>query len=61
MMINWFDTLLDYDFGVVHLPGIKNVLPDALSRLFPPEKELKGMMLTQMINRGKMMLELHVL
>jgi hypothetical protein len=27
---------------VIHLPGINNILPDALSRLFPPEKELVG-------------------
>ncbi|ORE01626.1 hypothetical protein BCV72DRAFT_235981, partial [Rhizopus microsporus var. microsporus] len=31
MLINWFDTLLQYDFKVVHLPGIDNILPDTLS------------------------------
>jgi hypothetical protein len=40
MMVKWFDTLLDYNFDVVHLPGMDNVLPDALSRLFPSVKEL---------------------
>jgi hypothetical protein len=42
MMINWLDTLLEYNFTVIHLPGINNVLPDQLSRLFPPVKELEG-------------------
>ena len=31
----WFDTLIEYDFSVIHLPGIINILPDCLSRLFP--------------------------
>ncbi|KAJ8658132.1 hypothetical protein O0I10_006139, partial [Lichtheimia ornata] len=43
MMINWFDTLLDYTFNVVHLPGTKNILPDHLSRLFEGNtKRLEG-------------------
>ena len=33
---NWFETLLSYDFEIRHLPGIQNLLPDRLSRLFPP-------------------------
>jgi len=28
----WLDVLLEYNFTVVHIPGIKNTLPDALSR-----------------------------
>ncbi|SAL99177.1 hypothetical protein, partial, partial [Absidia glauca] len=40
MMTKWFDTLLDYTFEIVHLPGLQNVLPDRLSRLFPTTKEL---------------------
>ncbi|SAL97143.1 hypothetical protein, partial, partial [Absidia glauca] len=40
MLTKWFDTLLDYNFDVVHLPGMDNVLPDALSRLFPTDKDL---------------------
>ncbi|KAG1225375.1 hypothetical protein G6F68_010170 [Rhizopus microsporus] len=36
MMINWIETLLDFDFDVVHIPGILNKLPDMLSRLYPP-------------------------
>ncbi|MGB6314408.1 MAG: pol polyprotein, partial [Pseudolabrys sp.] len=32
MMQSWYDQLFEYDFEVVHRPGIHNVLPDALSR-----------------------------
>ena len=34
MMQMWIDDLLDMPFDLVHLPGIKNVLPDILSRLY---------------------------
>jgi len=33
MMISWMDTILQYDFKIVHLPGVANILPDVLSRL----------------------------
>jgi transposase InsO family protein len=36
--------LLDYDFNVIHLPGILNILPDRLSRLYdadPSQQELE--------------------
>ncbi|KAG1615793.1 hypothetical protein G6F44_013166 [Rhizopus delemar] len=36
MMIGWMETLLDFDFDVVHIPGVLNKLPDQLSRLYPP-------------------------
>lgn len=36
MMVGWLDIICDYSFDVVHLPGILNVIPDALSRLFEP-------------------------
>jgi transposase InsO family protein len=42
MMLNWIDVLFDYDFTVVHRPGIQMILPDALSRIYqetPDEKE----------------------
>lgn len=42
MMLNWLDILLAYDFEVVHLPGLDNTLPDALSRLFPADSTLAG-------------------
>ena len=30
----WFETLLDFDFEIIHCPGISHVLPDALSRFY---------------------------
>lgn len=36
MMINWLDTLLDYQFDIFHCPGMKSVSPHHLSWLFPP-------------------------
>lgn len=35
MLLNWLDVLLDYDFSIVHSPGVLLVLPDALSRYYP--------------------------
>jgi transposase InsO family protein len=35
MMNGWLDILLDFDFQIEHIAGTTNVLPDALSRLFP--------------------------
>lgn len=40
MMTAWQDTLLNYSFTVHYRPGILNVLPDALSRLFPTHMRL---------------------
>lgn len=42
MMIQWLDTLLDYSFTIIHLPGKLNTLPDLLSRLDIPDKEMEG-------------------
>jgi transposase InsO family protein len=42
MIVNWLDIILQYDFTVAHIPGMDNILPDALSRLFPVEKSLEG-------------------
>jgi hypothetical protein len=37
-MINkWIETLLLYDFEVIHIPGITNILPDKLSRFYENE------------------------
>lgn len=41
MMVGWLDRILEYNFEVVHLPGLDNILPDQLSRLFPTAKELE--------------------
>lgn len=40
MMGGWLDTICDYNLTIVHRPGILNVLPDTLSRLFTPDKRL---------------------
>ena len=47
MMNNWLDTILDYNFAVIHLKGIDNVLPDRLSRLFPVDESLEGGMVIE--------------
>ena len=33
LITGWFDVIMDYDFTVIHRPGIMNVLPDMLSRI----------------------------
>jgi hypothetical protein len=39
-MINkWIETLLLYDFEVVHIRGIRNILPDKLSRFYENEPD----------------------
>jgi hypothetical protein len=35
----WYETLSEYDFEIQHIQGVSNILPDALSRLFPDNKE----------------------
>lgn len=35
MLAYWAETILQYNFSIVHRPGAAMVLPDALSRLFP--------------------------
>lgn len=37
----YFDTFLKYDFTIEHLPGVLNVLPDHLSRLYPSDNDLE--------------------
>jgi hypothetical protein len=34
MMVNWMETLMSFQFDVIHRPGIANILPDHLSCLF---------------------------
>ena len=36
MLLQQSEVILDYDFDPIHRPGIQNVLPDALSRIWPP-------------------------
>ena len=37
MLTSWQETILDYNFTVKYRPGVLNILPDALSRLFPAD------------------------
>ena len=34
MLKRWLDEFLSFDLEIAHLPGIENVLPDCLSRLY---------------------------
>lgn len=40
MLVKWLDRILDYNFEIIHLRGIDNILPDHLSRLFPDDQRL---------------------
>lgn len=35
MLIDWLDVLTEFSFDIQHCPGILNVLPDRMSRLYP--------------------------
>ncbi|EIE81213.1 hypothetical protein RO3G_05918 [Rhizopus delemar RA 99-880] len=37
MLIKWLDVILDYNFSVVHVRRLDSILPDKLSRLYPPK------------------------
>ncbi|CEG77016.1 hypothetical protein RMATCC62417_11833 [Rhizopus microsporus] len=47
-MRNWFEHLFKYTYNIAHCPGIKNVIPDALSRLFPDEY-LEGVIMSSVL------------
>ena len=34
MLNNWLEILNSYNYDIIHLPGIHNILPDCLSRIF---------------------------
>lgn len=34
MLLTWFEELMEMDFDIFHTPGLENVLPDELSRVF---------------------------
>jgi hypothetical protein len=36
-LLGWLDQLMEYDFTVTHIAGIKNILPDILSRFYEDE------------------------
>ena len=35
LLQRWFSEIMEFEFDIIHIPGIINVLPDALSRLYP--------------------------
>jgi hypothetical protein len=36
-LFSWVETLLAYNFTLIHVAGLNNVLPDCLSRVYPDE------------------------
>jgi transposase InsO family protein len=34
VIFNWLDEILTYDFKMEHVPGLKNILPDRISRIY---------------------------
>ena len=42
MLNAWADILLEFDFSIVHRPGIANVLPDALSRVYQAQGDVSS-------------------
>jgi len=34
LLLGWWENIFSYDFDIIHLPGVLNVIPDALSRLY---------------------------
>lgn len=40
MLVEWYDEIFQYDFEIIHLPGILNVVPDTLSRIYPSTMQL---------------------
>ena len=39
MMLNCYETIFSYDFEIVHILGVQNIIPDALSRLFSDDED----------------------
>ncbi len=63
MIENWVDEILLFDFKIVHVPGIENHLPDALSRFYDSdqrtlEKPNYGALLGSLIAREEKIPEL---
>jgi transposase InsO family protein len=52
MINNWLEELLDFNFSIVHRPGVLNVLPDRLSRLFDADPRTGPMELPTNLNLG---------
>jgi putative transposase len=39
LMAGWYEGIFAYSFNTVHLPGFKNLIPDALSRLYSDDDQ----------------------
>ena len=35
LLARWYDEIMEFSFDIQHIPGVSNILPDALSRLYP--------------------------
>lgn len=35
MVQEWLDVLIEYKFEAIHCPGVRNILPDVLTRIYP--------------------------
>ncbi len=42
MLERWLDEILDFNFSIEHIPGVTNVLPDCLSRLYKSSPASSG-------------------
>ncbi|CEP12797.1 hypothetical protein [Parasitella parasitica] len=42
MMLGWWETFCSYTFDIAHLPGIFNVIPDALSGLYEDDADVSA-------------------
>ena len=42
MMSGWLEIILSYTFTIDHRPGVLNMLPDALSRLYPSAMQVSA-------------------
>ncbi len=38
MLLNWLEQILEFSFDIIHLPGVQNILPDALSRFYDADE-----------------------
>lgn len=43
MLANWADELINFDFTIVHRPGVEMILPDGLSRMYVELKQRTGL------------------
>ena len=58
LFTRWFDELMEFSFKIIHIPGVANILPDALSRLYPAmlERELPSMCALQLAPESRTLL-----